>query len=195
MKKLFLFVAFTFLAFNGINAQEDLNTTKETTFGVKAGYGSVALRVSVDGNSVTEDVSGFYIGAFVEFSISDKFGIQPELNYASYSDDGANSTILILPILAKYNANEQFSLFAGPQFDYLANEEDAQGLKRLGLGLALGAAYDITENFIIDVRYSFGLTDRIDDDFFEFSGLDPQLAGLDVETRFNYFQIGLGYRF
>jgi len=192
MKKIFFLAVITVFTFNGINAQDNSSTKSETNFGVKAGYGSVALRVSVDGSSVTEDVSGFYIGAFAEFSISEKFGIQPELNYASYSDDGANSAILIIPILAKYNANQQFSLFAGPQFDYLANEEDAQGLKRLGLGLALGAAYDITDNIFVDVRYSFGLTDRIDADFSE---LDPVLTGFDLETRFNYFQIGLGYRF
>lgn len=93
-----------------------------------------------------------------------------------------------MPVLFKYKANEKFSLLAGPQFDFLLNEEDAEGLKQLGVVIALGAAFDITENVIIDARYSFGLSNRIDGDL-------QDLEGVDLKVNFNYFQVGLGYRF
>ena len=114
--------------------------------------------------------------------------IQPELNAGIYSEDGESTGILLVPILLKYNANEDFSILLGPQFDYFLNEEDSEGLKRLGFGLAVGAAYDIDENIVIDARYSFGLSDRIDDQL-------PGFEDFSVKAKFNYFQIGLGYKF
>lgn len=189
MKNIKLTLIAVLFALIGVNAQDEDVATTNTNFCVKAGYSSIALKVSVSGaGSATEDLTGFYFGGFAEINFSDKFALQPELVYANYSEDGESSGVLLIPILVKYKANEQFSLFAGPQFDYLTNEEDSEGLKRLGLGFAIGAAYDITESFILDVRYSFGMTDRIDGDIDEFDGFD-------VEARFSYFQVGLGYRF
>lgn len=189
MKKLLLSATLAVLGLTLGNAQDNDTVTTETTFGIKAGYSTVALKVSVDGGgSATEDLSGFYFGGFAEINLSEKFDLQPELVYGTYSEDGESSGVLLVPILAKYKANDQFSLFAGPQFDYLTNEEDSEGLKRLGLGLALGAAFDITEQVILDARYSIGLTDRID------GGLDG-FEEFDIETKFSYFQVGIGYRF
>ncbi|MBC2846812.1 porin family protein [Winogradskyella flava] len=191
MKKILLSAAIAVLGFTQINAQNDdtISSSSETTFGIKAGYSSVALKVSADGaGSATEDLTGFYFGGFAEINLSEKFALQPELVFGNYSEDGESSGVLLLPILAKYKANEEFSLLAGPQFDYLTNEEDSEGLKRLGLGFTIGAAYDITENVILDARYSFGLSDRFDSDIDEFEDFD-------IEARFSYFQIGLGYRF
>lgn len=177
------------IVFTNLGAQDEDAVNTNTNFGLKAGYSSLALKVSVSGGgSATEDLTGFYFGGFAEINFSEKFALQPELLFANYSEDGESSGVLLIPVLAKYKANEQFSLFAGPQFDYLTNEEDSEGLKRLGLGFAIGAAFDINENFILDARYSFGLTDRIDGNIDDFDGFD-------VEARFSYFQIGLGYRF
>lgn len=93
---------------------------------------------------------------------------------------------LLLPILFKYKPVNELGLYAGPQFDYLLNEEDSELLKRLGLGIALGLSYDITKNVILDTRYTFGLLNRLEDnDFFREN----------INVVFNYFQIGLAYRF
>ena len=68
----------------------------------------------------------------------------------------------------------------------MLDDEDG-GLNRLGLGLAAGLAYNMDENFIIDARYSLGLSNR--------TGDIEELEGFDVKTTFNYVQFGLGYRF
>ncbi|TPV33431.1 PorT family protein [Paucihalobacter ruber] len=187
MKKFQLFIALMlFMALNA-QAQNESNGNTSTKFGLKGGFASLALKVDVEGTNVNEDVSGFYLGGFAEFYLSDNFNLLPELTYARFTEDGESSDVLLIPVLLKYKPNERFGLLAGPQFDYLLNEEDSEGLKRLGFGLAVGASYDITDNVIIDARYSFGLSDRIDDlgDF----------DGFDVKAKLNYFQIGLGYRF
>lgn len=189
MKKIFLSIAVALIAFINVNAQDDSSmATSEPKFGIKAGYSSTILSVSVDGTSASEDVSGFYIGAFGEFSLSEKINLQPELHFGNYSQDGESTGVLLVPVLFKYKANEKFGLLAGPQLDYLLNEEDSEGLKRLGLGIALGMSYDIDENVFIDARYAFGLSDRLDGDLEDFEDFN-------VKAKFNYFQIGLGYRF
>jgi opacity protein-like surface antigen len=187
MKKVLSIFALTILMVVNSQAQNESDSNTGPKFGVKAGFSSLAFKIKVEGTSVNEDISGFYIGGFAEFFLSENFNLQPELAYASYSEDGESSDVLLLPIMLKYKANDKFGILAGPQFDYLLNEVDAEGLKRLGFGLAIGVSYDITENIIIDARYSFGLNDRIEDlgDF----------DGFDVKAKLNYLQIGLGYRF
>jgi opacity protein-like surface antigen len=188
MKKIVSLFAFTFLLVVNAQAQDETSSKSEPKFGIKAGFTSIALNVEVEGTSASENFSGFYIGGFAEFYLSEKLNLQPEVGYASYSEDGENSDVLLVPIMLKYKANDEFSILAGPQFDYLLNEDESEGLKPLGFGLALGASYDITENVIIDARYSFGLSDRVKEDIEEFEGFD-------VTAKFNYFQIGLAYRF
>lgn len=163
MKKMLSLFAFTFLLVVNAQAQDETSSKPEAKFGIKAGFSSIALNVNVEGTSVSENASGFYIGGFAEIFLSEKFNLQPELAYANYSEDGDSSDVLLIPIMLKYKANDEFSLLAGPHFDYLLNEDDREGLKPFGFGLAIGASFDITENVIIDARYSFGLSDRVDD--------------------------------
>ena len=190
MKKIILSALTLFTVVFLTHAQDDDKASTTTTnFGIKAGYSTIAVKLKVDGGgAASDDVSGFYVGGFVEINVAEKFAIQPELVYASYSESGGSSGVLLVPILAKYKPEEKLEIFAGPQFDYFTNEEDAEGLKRLGLGLTLGAGYKVTDNITLDARYSFGLSDRIED------GID-ELEGFDVEARFSYFQVGLGYTF
>ena len=184
MKKLLLFAVVAVFGLWNVNSQDD--GVSSSLFGAKAGFNSVSLRASAQGVSASESVSGFYFGIFAEFEVSEKFDIQPELQYVSVSEDGESSGFLVIPVLAKYNASEQFSILAGPQLDYLLDKEDG-GLKKLGLGIAAGLAYSINENFLIDARYSFGLSNRTDN----LEGLE----GFNIKTTFNYLQVGLGYKF
>lgn len=185
MKKLVSLVVFTFLLIVNLQAQEESNFQTEPKFGIKAGYSSLSLRATFEGSSASESASGFYVGALTEFYLSESFNLQPELTFARYSEDGASSEVLLVPVLFKYKPVDEFGLLAGPQLDYLLNEEDGQGTKRLGFGLAVGLSYDITENVIIDSRYTFGLSNRLDDN---------ELVDFGVKVKLNYFQIGLAYR-
>ncbi|MFC0604830.1 porin family protein [Winogradskyella pulchriflava] len=188
MKKIILSVIVAFCSIFTVNAQdENVITNTEVSYGVKAGYNSFVARASADGNSVSVDESGFYFGIFADFAVSDKFNIQPELQYVVITGDGDNGNVLVVPILGKYAVSEKFNLLAGPQLDYVL-DDDAEGLKRLGVGLALGLAFDINENFIIDLRYSLGISNRLDID-------DDDFGDQDVKVKFNYVQVGLGYRF
>lgn len=188
MKKLNYFLVLFLMFSFGVQAQEDDAPSTTTDFGVKAGYTSLIFKVSVDGESASTNASGFYLGGFAELHISETFSLQPELNYSIYYDDGENTSVLNIPIMAKYYVDETFAIFAGPQFDYLLEKEDTEGIARFGVGLAVGLAVDITDELFIDARYAFGLTNRLEAEL-------PGFEQFDVKSYFNYLHIGLGYRF
>ena len=176
MKKLLLIIALVSFCFN-VNAQD-------SKFGATAGYQSTTGKVSGGGEDFTSDSSGFFLGVFAEFSVTETFSIQPELQYSSVSDEGESICEIIIPLMLKFHVTENFNLMAGPQFDYLT-EEDVEGIKKLGMGLGLGLGIDISDNVSLGARYSFGF-DRLDD-----MGEDVG----DATIKLNILQIGLNYSF
>jgi opacity protein-like surface antigen len=83
--------------------------------------------------------------------------------------------------MAKYYVSEKFNIQAGPQFDFIADDSD--GANKFGVGLGFGVGYDISEKIFAATRYSLGLSNRIQD------------APSGISSKFNTFQIGVGYRF
>ncbi len=172
MKKLLLLAVFTVVGFASTQAQE-------TSFGVTAGYTNMTAKLEEGNMSLSTSESGFYIGALVDLSISEEFHIQPEVLYARASE----ANFLQVPVLAKYYiADSGFQIMAGPQ-GTLTLDETIEGLNSFGLDLTLGVAYEITENFFLDARYSLEVTNRLKD-----------VEG-DVTYRLNALNIGVGYKF
>ncbi|MDA9302801.1 PorT family protein [bacterium] len=181
MKKLLLFTALISFCFT-VNAQE-------SKFGITAGYQSSSFEVSGDGLDLSTDASGFFLGFFAQFSVSESLSIQPELHYSSVSDsdnddDDESVGDIIIPIMLKFHVSDKFNLMAGPQFDYIT-EEDTEGIKKFGMGLGLGLGYDFSDNISLGARYSIGF-DRLDDE-----GEDVG----DASFKMNILQIGLSYSF
>ena len=90
MKKSLIFTALILVCFN-LNAQdESTKFSGENSYGVKAGFTSFNIKASTSGVSVSEDASGFYVGFFASFSLSEKFEVQPELHVLSVYESGEN---------------------------------------------------------------------------------------------------------
>lgn len=153
---------------------------QETKFGVKAGFNSSYATASGGGLSVSGTQSGFFVGGFAQLGISDKFSIQPEINYVSVGNDYGNVNI---PILAKYEVAESFSILAGPSISFFTNVKDTSGLKTFNYGIDLAVAYDINENFFVDARYDIGL-----------ANLSKNSSG-DYKLTYGGFFVGVGYKF
>lgn len=186
MKKSTFLLAFAFLLVFNLQAQEKIETTSKSGYGFKAGYSMLSSRATNRDRSASETASGFYVGLFADFNLSNKFNFLVDLTYARYSKDGSSSDVLIYPILLKYKANDGVGLSAGLQLDYLLNEENGQGLKRLGFGIPAGLSLNISENVMFDLRYVFGISNRLDKNSF---------FGTDTKVVLNYFQAGLAYKF
>ncbi len=158
MKKVILTVAAVF-AFGFANAQD-------AKYGVKGGLDMM----SFSGEGSSESLTGFFIGGFAEFGISDKINLQPGLNYHTASKDGFNLSYLSLPVLFKYGVADKINLIAGPSLFY--SMEDVTD--KTTFNLQLGGSYDITESLFIEPSYSLGLTG---------------------DLKVNHLLIGLGYKF
>jgi len=188
MKKLCLAIVFVMLTISMARAQGSVQ------FGVTGGLINGSGDVTIAGFSVGEilnslDVdilngTGFFIGALVDIEATEKLHVQPELLYASIGEEGA----ILIPVMAKYYVVEGFNLQAGPQLDYVLNVPDLAEpfVNEFGLSIGLGAGYDINEQFAIQGKYTFGLTDRLD------SAVDGILSS---SLKINTFQIGVVYKF
>lgn len=112
--------------------------SQEIKFGAKVGLNLSNLRGDYP-TGIDEHKSkiGFHIGGFAEYSINEKFTLQPELLFSTqgntygYKDyygggsyyDGADYNLklnyLNLPVILKYKIIEKLSIDFGPQIGYL----------------------------------------------------------------------------
>jgi opacity protein-like surface antigen len=176
MKKVLFIAVVVLLGLGNVSAQS-------SNFGITAGFHNLSLKLDVLGMTESESGQGFFVGVTSDFSLSDKFSLQPQLQFATSSQDGDSVEQLILPIMLKYHVTEKFNLQAGPQLDYLLSDSDSEGLNAIGFGLGFGAGFDFSEKIFVSTRYVLGLSNRLAD------------APSEISLKLNTFQIGLGYRF
>lgn len=170
MKKIFLFAAVVVFGWSSINAQ--------SSFGVMAGYTNITAKAKMSGVSVSQSESGFFIGGVADFTVSNKFHVQPEVLYANASE----TNFLYIPILAKYMVSEEFGILAGPQANIIL-EDTMDGFNSFGIDLTFGGNYKVTKNFFLEARYGFELTNRISE------------GGSDLKGSYNTLHVGVGYMF
>ncbi|WP_309614114.1 porin family protein [Flavobacterium sp.] len=186
MKKIILTIAVVMAAtFANAQDKKESVTTKEIVFGVKGGYANTNFAGDIDN---FDAASNFYIGGLVDFHISEKFHVQPELLYSmeGADNDEANLDFIRIPVMAKFFVGEGFNLQAGPELAFVAGGgaiKDA--LKSMDFGLGFGAGYELSSGLMFDARYNLGLSDLNDD----------TTAFGDAKITTTSFQIGLGYRF
>ena len=159
------------------------NYDKAPKIGVKGGLSFSNLYV--DNIDDDEMLTGFNIGMFAKFPLSEKFAIQTE---AYYTNKGAKLTYnnllatgttkfkldyIEVPLLAVYNISNNFNIHAGGYVGYLisgkvTNESESgafdfvedlntDDFNRIDAGLAFGLGYDFNP-INIGVRYYYGLT-------------------------------------
>ncbi|WP_225035748.1 porin family protein [Winogradskyella sp. SM1960] len=167
MKKLFLCAALAVFAFTSVDAQ---------SFGAKAGVDLASNKVEFEEFSSTVSETGFYVGFFAQFDINEQFAFQPEVMYVAVKDLDQ----IHIPLMANYSISEEFSVLAGPSLGIILDTEEE--MNSLNYGLEFGAAYDITEEFLVEARYNIGLANLIED------------APDDLSSKLSGFFIGVGYR-
>lgn len=186
MKKI-IFTAAAVFAMTFANAQDKKGGSSDIKFGVKAGYVNANYGADADEGDAR---SGFYLGGLVDFAISEKFHVQPELLYTmeGNAEDEFDLNFVRIPVMAKFYVADAFSIQAGPQFGFVAGGGEAKDfMKSFDFGLGIGAGYELESGLFFDARYNFGLTDI--NDFPAGSGLE------DFKITQNSLNVGLGYRF
>ncbi len=185
MKKIILTIAVVMAAtFANAQDKKESVTTKEIVFGVKGGYANT----NFGGDAETDAASNFYIGGLVDFHITEKFHVQPELLYSmeGADNDETNLDFIRIPVMAKFFVAEGFNLQVGPQLAFVAGGGAIKdSLKSMDFGLGFGAGYEMSSGLMFDARYNLGLSDLNDN----------AAAFGDAKITTTSFQIGLGYRF
>lgn len=169
MKKSILLVV-AFMVFGYVNAQQ-------AKFGIKAGVDFANAHGKFNGISYHSAETGFYAGGFADITVSDKFHVQPEVLYVSVKDLDQ----IQVPVLAKIPVVEDLNLLTGPDFGFLLNAD--KGFKTLNLGLDLGLSFELNEDFSLDGKYNFGL-----------SNLEKG-GNSDFSTKLSGAFFGLSYKF
>ncbi|MFV9550762.1 porin family protein [Algibacter sp. PT7-4] len=167
MKKLFLLAAIAVLGLTSVNAQN---------FGLKAGADFASMKFKADGENISTSETGFYIGAFADIDVSESFVFQPSVMYVSVEELDQ----IAIPLMAKFPVSEEFSVLAGPSLGILLDTGD--GVKSFNFGIEAGAAYDVSEDFFVEARYSLGLANLIED------------APDDTSIKLSGFFVGVGYK-
>jgi len=196
MKKIYV-LSILMLCINlGIQAQE-------LHFGVKGGVNFATV-----GGDDTEDLkmrTAFHVGALMEVKFSETFSLQPEVLYSaqgtSGKEDGLDIDIKLdyinVPIMAKYNFSESFSVEAGPQIGFLISTKGKSDgvevdldeydlFKDVDFGLGVGLSYKIIPNLFVSGRYNLGLSNINND------GGDFESNG---SNQNNVIQLSIGYLF
>lgn len=179
IKKTTLMLTLLFMGITAINAQSD----NKPSFGIKGGLNLAKLK-----NSDGKNKHGMTVGGFVEFKISDKFSIQPEVLYSRQGVKIGSEKIKLnyinLPVVAKFYPVKGLSIEAGNQLGYLLNTKGGNLAKsdyrKVDLSAVMGLGYQITNNLEIGARYNLGLRDI------------TKTAG---KTKNSVFQFSLAYRF
>jgi opacity protein-like surface antigen len=167
MKKIILTtVILTF--FLSVNAQN---------FGIRAGVDFATAKAKFEGFNLSENEIGFYFGAFTTLKVSESFKVRPEVNYINIEDLDQ----IQVPILAEIGITNKFNALAGPSFGFLLDTEE--GSKSFNFGLDFGLSFDITKQFLIEARYSLGLSNLVEDNSY------------DASLKLHGIFVGVGYMF
>lgn len=153
---------------------------QELHYGIKAGTNFAVQSQVADYADNSEIRVGFTAGAFGNYSISNTFSLQAEINYeqkGGKTDEVKNRyDYLTVPVILKYSLGKsdntpiRFNINAGPYAGYLLNSEteydgnttdlndDSESME-FGAVAGFGMEYPIANNSItLDLRLSLGLT-------------------------------------
>ena len=143
---------------------------------------------------------GLHIGGLVNFSVSEKFKVQPELVFSiqgSKQTDGTdelnwNFNYLNIPVMAQFYVSNGFFLETGPQIGFnlkaeIKDEETGtsfdldEDIKSTDISWGLGAGYKTVSGFGFGARYNLGLSSIAEES--------------DVDIKNRGFQVGVFYLF
>ena len=170
-------------------------------YGIKGGLNYANL---TSGDS--KAIIAYNIGGFLEYKFNKLFSFQPELQFSEqgfknivelrenfYDPITAQTIIYIfdyinMPILAKFNINEEINFVIGPQIGYLSNVKiggvnfSKNNVNTIDYGVDFGAGITFNK-ILVDIRYDLGLSEVF------------KYAGFNTSNKNSLFQLSLGYKF
>jgi hypothetical protein len=176
-----LVIAFIAITMFSINAQP-------LRFGVKAGFN--ASNYKADANTIPQ--LGFQIGATAAYSLSNQISIQPEVLFTLKGDSNRDPYYLEIPVHVKFSfpaQSRKWYVSAGGYWAYGLYGKDVYEvgvfqtnyLLRYDYGAVVGTGYEVTDNLLFGLSYSYGLANIID-----VKGLDWSNENLALSIYFQF---------
>lgn len=127
--------------------------------------------------------NGFVLGFFAEYALSKEISLAPELQFSSEGakEEALRIDYLQLPVFFKYKLSHNLRIGLGPQASLKAHENE-DGLKNISFSALGGLEYLISDEFFLDFRYTYGLTNIFDDE-------------LNLDAKNTNMQFGVGLKF
>ena len=182
MKKLLL-MAVVLLSSVGAFAQ---HTVGSVTFQPKVGMNLAGLtNLDKDDRRL-----GLAAGAEFEYQATPVFSLSAGALYSMQgTQDDKDNTLKMdyinVPVLANVYVAPGLALKAGLQPGFLVNSSSSDTYKSVDLSIPVGVSYEY-ENFVLDARYNFGVTNVVKDDINRF---------INSDCKNSVFQLTLGYKF
>lgn len=175
MKKQILFLAFVILT--------TFSFAQNAMYGVRAGLNISNLDFEPDATFDNQHRNGFAIGFFGEYDLSASISLAPEIQFSAEGGKDRNLRVdyIQAPILLKFKIGDRLSLGAGPLIGVKIHEFE-DGYRNFGFSGVGALEFMITDEFFIDARYHYGVTNILDD--------NP--AGLEAKN--GNIQIGIGVK-
>ena len=182
-----------------------LNTTAQSEFKFGAKIGANYSGFNVNGSSSYTNAFGYHLGIISEYELSNSFSLQPEMIFIQKTGGRgtpsdlpggtitSDLTYIDIPLNGKYYITNGFAVEFGPQLDILVNEktevdfydsnqtDNSIDIETNGIqfSMNLGLSYKIIDKYLIQFRYSHGLSD----------------VYKDLEAKNSVFAISIGYFF
>jgi hypothetical protein len=181
-------------------------TYAQVSGGIKGGVNLTNQKweISFMGESASEkfDGTGFHIGGYLTYALSDVVTLQPELmfNALKVDLDGEDTSLnyISVPVMLGYGfESNKLILQAGPQIGILLStdpselkEEDAY--KGIDFSFNFGAQVNL-DKFNLSIRYGLGLANLTGD------ALEEELEllfgeDIDLKIKNNNLQLSVGYK-
>ena len=160
-----------------------LTFSQETKYGVRGGLNISNLDFTPDADFDNMHRNGFAFGGFVDYGFTDAISLQVELQFSAEGAkaDELNADYIQMPIMLRYKIGDKFTIGAGPMASLKTwkNQDAFSTFSFSGIG---GVEYMITDELFIDARFSYGITNILDQD----------IDG--IEAKNNNIQIGFGIK-
>jgi hypothetical protein len=160
--------------------------------GIKAGANFADAKIeNVD---EVKSATNFHFGAYVNFNLSEKFGITPEVLWSGHKSDVGGldfvRNYIAVPVMLRFKPISLLSLEAGPQFNFLLDSEfDGNDIKdqvkNNDFGVGFGAGLHLPLGLNVGARYVLG--------FSNISDVDPSNQEGFGEVKNRTFQLYAGW--
>ncbi|APY07023.1 hypothetical protein BWZ20_01330 [Winogradskyella sp. J14-2] len=138
---------------------------QEVRYGVRGALNVSNLDFDPDATFENKHRNGFAFAGFVEYGFSEELALHTELQWSAEGgkDEDLRADYIQMPILLKLSTSDRLSFMSGPQVA-LKTWQNNDGFSTFAFSGVIGAEYMITDELFVDARFSYGLTNILDED-------------------------------